>query len=299
MPLWVGLYVSMPDPPKANLKKAGYNRAIFTAIPHANQQAATTIKMTLYSKIEGHGQPLLILHGFLGMSDNWKTLATHYASDGFQVHALDLRNHGRSFHSEIFNYDAMVQDILDYCHDHQLDTISIIGHSMGGKVAMLFAVQHPNNVNKLIVADIGTKYYPPHHTEILDGLNAIDFSTKPERSDIDGILKNSIPDIGTRQFLMKSLYWQTPGQLAFRFNLAAFNQQIENIGMALPANASFDKPTLFVRGGNSHYVTDEDVAGIRLHFPNAIFETISNVGHWLHAENPTRFYEITSSFLKS
>jgi pimeloyl-ACP methyl ester carboxylesterase len=253
----------------------------------------------LYSKIEGEGKPLLILHGFLGMSDNWKSLGTQFATQGFQVHMLDLRNHGRSFHSTEFNYTVMVEDVLDYCKANNLETINIIGHSMGGKIAMLFAVTYPEKVEKLIIADIGTKYYRPHHQEILAGLNAIDFSIKPDRNEVDEILKTYVPDFGTRQFLMKSLYWQEPGQLAFRFNLAVFNNTIEEIGKALPIEAKFSKPTLFIRGGNSSYIRDKDFEGIKTHFPNAIIETIPNVGHWLHAENPKDFFEKSTEFLNS
>ncbi len=252
----------------------------------------------LHSKIEGQGKPLLILHGFLGMSDNWKTLGIQYANLGFQVHMLDLRNHGRSFHSNEFNYQVMTNDVLEYCVEHNLENISIIGHSMGGKVAMLFATTYPEKVDKLIVADIGPKYYSPHHQDILAGLNAVDFSKKPDRTQVDEILKTHIPDFGTRQFLMKSLYWEAPGQLAFRFNLPVFNAQIEQIGTELPSNAIFEKPTLFIRGGNSNYIKDEDFETIVSHFPSAVFETIPNVGHWLHAENPTLFFEKTSVFLK-
>ena len=254
--------------------------------------------MTLYSKIEGSGKPLLILHGFLGMSDNWKTLGTQYAAVGYEVHMLDLRNHGRSFHSDVFNYEVMAQDILDYCQEKNLQNIDIIGHSMGGKIAMLLATKHPELIHKLIVGDIGPKYYAPHHSDILAGLNAVDFSQKPERSEVDVVLSHYITDFGTRQFLMKSLYWQEPGQLAFRFNLPVFNKEIEQIGTPLLANAHFNKPTLFIRGGNSKYIKDEDFENIKSHFPLAIFETIPNVGHWLHAENPAMFYEITVSFLK-
>ena len=252
----------------------------------------------LYSKIEGSGKPLLILHGFLGMSDNWKTIGVQFATDGFQVHLLDLRNHGRSFHSDEFSYEVMVQDVFDYCKANNLEKINILGHSMGGKIAMLLATTHPELVGKLIVADIGPKFYPQHHQPILEGLNAVDFSKKPSRNEVETILAQYIPDFGTRQFLMKSLYWQEPGQLAFRFNLAVFNTKMEEIGKALPSTAVFDKPTLFIRGGNSNYILDEDFENIKLHFPNSKIETIPNVGHWLHAENPKAFYEITSSFLK-
>lgn len=252
----------------------------------------------LYSKIEGTGKPLLILHGFLGMSDNWKSLGMQYASEGFQVHLIDLRNHGRSLHSDEFSYDVMVKDIYEYCLTNNLSTIDIIGHSMGGKVAMLFATSYPEKVHKLIVADIGTKYYPPHHQEILNGLNAVDFNKKPSRNEVEEILKKYIPDFGTRQFLMKSLYWKEPNQLAFRFNLSVFNLQIEQIGKALPENAIFNKEVLFIRGGNSRYILEDDIENINKHFPNSIFQTIPNVGHWLHAENPKQFYEKTSAFLK-
>ena len=253
----------------------------------------------LHSKIEGSGKPLLMLHRFLGMSDNWKTLGTQYATEGFQVHMLDLRNHGRSFHSDEFNYQVMSADVLNYCIENNLENLSIIGHSMGGKVAMLFATTYPEKVEKLIIADIGPKYYSPHHQDILAGLNAVDFSTKPDRTQVDEILKMHISDFGTRQFLMKSLYWKEPGQLAFRFNLEVFNKKIEEIGVELPSAALFQKPTLFIRGGNSNYIKDEDFQGIKNHFPQAQIETITNVGHWLHAENPKEFYEKTSAFLKA
>jgi pimeloyl-ACP methyl ester carboxylesterase len=191
----------------------------------------------------------------------------------------------------------MVQDVLDYCAHYGLQTISVIGHSMGGKLAMLLATQHPNLVRQLIVADIGPKYYPQHHQEILMGLNAIDFSVQPERSQVDAQLQHYIPDFGTRQFLLKNLYWQTPGQLAFRFNLPVLTQEIEQVGTALPQSAHYDLPTLFVRGGNSKYILDTDWDNILSHFPKAQLETIPNVGHWLHAENPTLFFSITSRFL--
>ena len=252
----------------------------------------------LYSKIEGSGKPLLILHGFLGMSDNWKTLGTQFGTEGFQVHMIDLRNHGRSLHSEEFTYEMMVQDIFEYCHANNLENINIIGHSMGGKVAMLVGTTNPELVNKLIVADIGPKFYPQHHQDILAGLNAVDFSKKPTRNEVEEIMSQYIPDFGTRQFLMKSLYWQEPGQLAFRFNLEVFNKKMDEIGVPLPPNAVFEKPTLFIRGGNSNYVLDSDFEGIKQHFPNFTIETIPNAGHWLHAENPVLFHQITSSFLK-
>ncbi len=252
----------------------------------------------LYSKIEGKGKPLLILHGFLGMSDNWKTLGSQFADDGFEVHLLDLRNHGRSFHSDDFTYTDMVGDLVEYCDHHKLETVAILGHSMGGKLAMFFATTHPERVEKLLIADIATKYYRPHHEDILRGLNAVDFSKKPSRDEVDQMIAPHVPDVGTRQFLMKSLHWKEPGQLAFRFNLDAFNRYVEQIGEAVPDAAVFDGPTLFLKGANSRYIKDEDHHQIKKHFPQAGIVSIENAGHWLHAENPEDFYRSAIDFLK-
>lgn len=254
--------------------------------------------MVLHSRIEGEGKPLLIIHGYLGMSDNWKTLSGKYVEAGFQVHALDMRNHGKSFHSDEFTYDAMVSDLVEYCKANDITKTDIIGHSMGGKAAMFFATAHPEMVDRLVVADIGPKYYDPHHQDIMAGLNAIDFSVKPERSDVEEVLKEYIEDFGTRQFLMKNLYWKEPGQLAFRFNLEVFNEKIDNIGQALPENAKFDGPTLFLRGDRSNYIKDVDFDLIKSHFPQAEIKDIKNSGHWLHAENPQDFLTETLTFLK-
>ena len=253
----------------------------------------------LYSKIEGSGKPFVIMHGFLGMSDNWKTLGAQFADQGYEVHMLDMRNHGRSIQSEEFNYPLMVQDVVAYCQEKNLNSIALLGHSMGGKVAMFTATQFPDLVEKLMVADIGVKYYKPHHQDILEGLSAVDFSKKPSRSEVEEVLIPYIPDFGTRQFLMKSLYWESPGQLAFRFNLDAFIANKEAIGDALPQEAIFEKPTLFLKGANSNYILDSDVSQIKQHFPKATIEEIAKAGHWLHAENPSDFFDKTMQFLKS
>jgi esterase len=253
--------------------------------------------MILNSRIEGEGKPFVILHGFLGMSDNWKTLGSQFAEVGFQVHMLDMRNHGKSFHSDDFSYELMANDVKEYCEFHQLENIILLGHSMGGKAAMLLATLHPELIEKLIIADIGPKFYPQHHQPILEGLNAVDFSKQPSRSEVEEIVSQYITDFGTRQFLLKSLYWKEKEQLAFRFNLEVFNTKIEEIGKALPTENKFEKPTLFLRGSKSNYILDEDFETIHSHFPNVKIETISKAGHWLHAENPTEFYEKTISFV--
>ena len=253
----------------------------------------------LFSRIEGAGKPLFIIHGFMGMSDNWKTLSGQYVAAGFQVHALDMRNHGKSFHSDVFDYAAMVEDLVEYMDGNNLQQADIIGHSMGGKAAMFFAVKYPEKVNRLVVADIGPKYYAPHHQDVLAALNAVDFSQKPDRSGVEAMMGQYLSDAGTRQFLMKNLYWVEPGQLGFRINLLVFNEKVENIGEALPQGAHFDGPTLFLRGDRSNYIKDEDFGLIKTHFPQADIKTISNSGHWVHAENPKAFLEYTLDFLKA
>lgn len=251
----------------------------------------------LYSKIEGEGKPFLILHGFLGMSDNWKTLGAQFAAMGFQVHMLDLRNHGRSFESPEFSYQLMAEDVLDYCQQNNFEDIVLLGHSMGGKVAMQFACDYPEYVSKLIIADIGPKYYAPHHQSILEGLQSVNFTLKPSRSEVDKKLETYIPDFGTRQFLLKSLYWKEQGQLDFRFNLKFLTNNIEEIGKSLPFDKVFYKEVLFLKGQNSSYILDNDVEDIKKQFPLMQLETISNAGHWLHAENPKEFLEKVGVFL--
>lgn len=253
----------------------------------------------LHSRIEGQGRPLLVLHGYLGMSDNWRTLSTRYAEAGFEVHALDLRNHGRSFHAEAFSQKLMVEDVYTYCKHHKLDQVSIIGHSMGGKLAMFFAISYPEMIDKLIIADISVRAYAPHHQDILTALNAVDFDLHTDRKEIEAVISQYIDQPGVVQFLMKNVYRKSPEQLAYRMNLNVLTDKYENIGIALPNTARFAKPVLFLRGENSGYIKERDVQDIRVHFPQADIQTISKAGHWLHAENPDDFFNISLNYLNS
>ncbi len=250
----------------------------------------------LHSTIQGSGEPLLILHGYFGMSDNWKTLGNKF-SEVYQVHLIDQRNHGRSFHADKFNYDLLVADLLHYIKYHQIDKIHLLGHSMGGKTAMLFAVTHPKLVAKLIIADISPRKYEPHHNAILAGLNSIDFSIQNSRSLVDSKLAEFISDIGVRQFLLKNVYWIEKGKLAFRFNLKVLKENNSNIGEALPNFASFKGKSLFLKGSKSDYITEDEYDIIEKHFPNSKIVSIANAGHWLHAENPSEFYKSVINFL--
>jgi pimeloyl-ACP methyl ester carboxylesterase len=251
----------------------------------------------VHSKIIGEGAPLLILHGYFGMSDNWKSLGNKFGED-FQIHLIDQRNHGRSFHAGNFDYDLLVEDIVQYIKHHQLEKVIVLGHSMGGKAAMLFAVKYPTLVAKLIIVDIAPRYYQPHHTDILKALNSVDFLIHNTRKLVDQKIAELIPDIGVRYFLLKNVYWKEKGLLAYRFNLQSLTENNSEVGKALPSFTTFDGETLFLAGGNSGYITESEVPMIKAHFPKATIKTIANVGHWLHAEKPKAFYELVMRFLK-
>jgi pimeloyl-ACP methyl ester carboxylesterase len=255
--------------------------------------------MQLYSNILEEGKPFVILHGFLGMSDNWKTLGTQFSEYGFQVHLIDQRNHGRSFHDSEFNYEVLVEDLKQYCDEHQLKDIVLLGHSMGGKTAMLFATTYPELVSKLIVADISPRFYPVHHDAILEGLSALDFNEISSRGEADKALSSYVSDPGTRMFLLKNLYWVEKGQLGLRINLEVLKNEVAEVGEALPSYSRFEKDTLFLRGDRSEYIGIEDERIIKNHFSKAVIETISNAGHWLHAENPKDFFKAVINFVNS
>ncbi|WP_019037103.1 alpha/beta fold hydrolase [Psychroflexus tropicus] len=253
--------------------------------------------MKLHSKIKGNGNPLIILHGFLGMGDNWKTLANSYAKEGFEVHLVDQRNHGRSPHDEAFNYELLAEDLKAYLKEKDIKSASIIGHSMGGKTAMRFATLYPKMIDKLIIVDIAPKYYPPHHQQILEGLQAIADSKLSSRTDADELLANYITELPVRQFLLKNLYWKTQNEMALRMNLKALQSNIAEIGKALPLGSTYSKETLFIRGGNSDYIKDSDKSQIASHFQNFTIETIPNAGHWIHAEKREDFLKLSLEFL--
>jgi len=253
--------------------------------------------MRLYSNIIGEGKPFVILHGFLGMGDNWKTLGKQFSNLGYQVHLVDQRNHGRSFHSDEFNYDLMVSDLKSYIEFHGIEKILVMGHSMGGKTAMTFATKYPELVSHLIVADISPRYYPIHHDTILNGLTALDFKTISSRTEADTALSAHISDKRIRQFLLKNLYWIDKEQLGLRINLPVLKKEVEEVGEALETLAKYNGPVLVLRGDRSEYIQPADTALILRHFPKAKIESIANAGHWLHAENPKAFYAAVTSFI--
>jgi len=254
--------------------------------------------MKLFYRRSGQGQPLIILHGLFGQSDNWNTLAKQFSDNGFQVYAVDARNHGLSPHSDEWNYKVMSDDILELIKDNNLEDVIFMGHSMGGKVAMQFAIDHPQHLDKLIVVDIAPKYYPLHHQSVLAALQAVDFSVVKARREVEDVLSQYISDLGTKQFLLKNIYWKENGELAWRFNLNVMVQKIENIGEATVSDKICDVTTLFIRGEKSNYILEEDIDLIQEIFPRSILETITDAGHWVHAEKPKAFFECVMKFIK-
>ena len=244
----------------------------------------------LNSNIIGEGEKnLLILHGFLGMGDNWKTHAKNLAEKGYCVHLIDQRNHGRSFWSVDFSYKLMVEDLKYYMDHHQISSAIILGHSMGGKTVMNFALKHPNRLSKLFVIDTSPRFYERHHDYILDALLKIDLKKINKRINVDLELSKTIKDVSLRNFLMKNLFWKEPNVLEFRFNLQSLHLNIDEVGKEITYSDQFKKPTYFFKGENSDYIKDVDYKSILNLFPNSKLISISNSGHWLHADNSEEF----------
>jgi len=251
--------------------------------------------MKLNYKRTGEGEPLVILHGLLGMLDNWMSHARALERT-YDVIVVDARNHGRSPWDNTFDYEVMAADLEELLDDLFLSEVNLLGHSMGGKTVMKFAQNHPDWVQKLIIADIGPKSYPIQHERILRGLQSVPLDRLEKRSDAEGYLADHIEEPGVRQFLMKSLYRNETKSFAWRFNLEVIERNIGRVGETI-LDRPFDGPTLFVRGSESNYIRPEDEEGIHLVFPQATIETIPRAGHWLHADQPEIFLEIIRSFL--
>lgn len=250
----------------------------------------------LNHKILGEGEPLVILHGLFGSLDNWMTLGKKWAEDR-QVILVDQRNHGNSFHSDEFNYSVMADDLAKLLNHLKINKATILGHSMGGKTAMEFAINHQEKVEKLIVADIGPKYYPVHHHTILKAFYSVPVKELKSRNEADDMVSKLIPDFSTRQFLLKNLAREKDG-FSWKMNLDVIANNIEEVGKAMNQNAKFEKSTLFVRGSKSDYILNDDVNLIHSIFSKSKLETIEGAGHWLHAEKPDEFFEVVNSFLQ-
>ncbi len=253
--------------------------------------------MKLFFKKTGEGKPLIILHGLFGMGDNWASLSKIFSEKGFCCYLVDQRNHGKSPHSEDFTYETMVEDLLELMIDEKISKADIIGHSMGGKTAMFFALNHPDRINKLIVADMAPRYYAPHHDAIFSALNSIDTSGLLSRKEAEEQLRAALKDESTIQFLLKNLYWKDDKHLDWRFGFLEIEKNIEEIGKELPPDSLINISVLFLRGERSGYINEKDRIEIKRIFPLAEIKTIPDAGHWIHAENPKIFMGMVIEYL--
>ena len=252
----------------------------------------------LNHRIIGEGQPLIILHGLFGSLDNWLTLGKRF-SKFYQLILVDQRNHGKSFHSPEFDYTAMADDLDHLIDELNLKEVMLLGHSMGGKTVMQFAAFHPDKVDKIVVADIGPKQYPVHHQTIIDALKSVPLSQVKNREDVEISLSKLISEVGVRTFLMKNLKRNSDGGFSWKMNLKDITDNIEEVGKELDYYLPIDKPIMFIRGGESNYILDDDYSDIEEIFPEASFTTVENAGHWLHADQPDVFFDKVIDFLKS
>jgi esterase len=264
--------------------------------------------MKLFFREAGQGQPLIILHGLFGSSDNWYSLSKIFATK-FRVFTIDQRNHGQSPHSDDHSYKLLTEDLEEFINDQKLEKPIILGHSMGGKVAMNFAIKDPSKTGKLIVVDIMPKSYPLHHDHILSGMKSLDLTNIKSRGEAEAILAPKIPKIDERQFIMKNLA-RSPSRSApaeqgdeqqhfeWKINLDSLDKNIEKMGEPLQYEGQYTGPTLFIKGGKSWYYKDGDEATVAKYFPNAQWVTL-DTGHWVQAEKPKEFEETVLNWLST
>lgn len=254
--------------------------------------------MDLYFRKYGEGQALIILHGLFGQSDNWNTIAKKLAENNLSVYTVDLRNHGHSPHSDEMDYSLMAKDVKQLIDKEHISSPILLGHSMGGKVSMWVDYSFPNLLKKLIVVDIAPKAYLPGHTDVFEAFNAIDFSVIKTRKEAETVLRKHLSNEAVVQFLLKNIYWETPEKLNWRFNLKSIQDHYDEILKPIPTYSSLTN-TLFIRGEKSPYISNEDWKDIIKIYPNAKLETISNAGHWVHADQPNLFMETLLKFVHS
>lgn len=252
--------------------------------------------MRLHFQVQGEGLPLIILHGFLGSLENWQSMSKRLAAL-YKVYSIDLRNHGRSPHSRTMNYPVMAQDVREFIDEHGMEPPTLLGHSMGGKVAMQLAAQHPNEIEKLIVVDIAPRAYPPAHRPMLMAMDAADLPGCKSFGAVGDVLASAISDPAVRQFVMKNLKRDESGEFHWRIGLAAIIENYDNLTAAIAPENRFEKPACFIRGGLSDFVQEGDLAPIREIFPTAEFHSIPRAGHWVHVANAGDFYTVVSDFL--
>jgi len=256
-----------------------------------------TVELAYTEQGEGDGEALVIAHGLFGSATNWRSLARRLA-DGRRVYAVDLRNHGRSPHTDTMDYPAMAADVLAFLDARGLERPALLGHSMGGKAVMQVALEHPARVSRLVVADIAPVRYEHEFEDLIGAMRGVDLARVERRSDADRQLAGAVDDAGLRTFLLQNLE-STEGGFRWRIHLDGIEGSLDEL-LGFPAadgDRVYAGPTLFVRGERSRYVRDDDAPLIRERFPEARIETVADAGHWLHAENPQGFLEIVAPFL--
>lgn len=255
--------------------------------------------MELFFRHYGAGQPLIILHGLLGMSDNWVTIAKRLA-EKYSVYIPDLRNHGQSPHSIDFSYELMVDDLLEFIENNHIQDPVIAGHSMGGKVAMLFAVNHPDLLKALIVVDISPVAYDNHDFNfgIVSAMMSVDLIAVNSREEVSEVLQRSIPNEVTRLFVMKNLHRKAAHQFEWRINLNAISENLPKMVGSIESDKIYSKPTLFIRGSESDYIDETQFPVIKKMFPDSEITTIEGSGHWVHADKPEETFAVIYSFLQ-
>lgn len=253
--------------------------------------------MKLNYKVLGEGKSIIILHGLFGSLDNWMTLAKSWSKE-YQVWLIDQRNHGQSAHSDEFSYELMVEDLRSFIQEHDLVKPVILGHSMGGKTAMLFAMMYPDLLDKLIVVDIAPVSYQVHHYPIIEAMESLNLSIIESRKQADVELSKKLEAIGVRQFLLKNLYRKERDEFAWRFNLPILKREIEPISEWNVQAGIYDGETLFIKGGASDYILEKYSSSIADQFTNYTLTEVENAGHWVHAEATELFSEKVRSFMK-
>ena len=268
--------------------------------------------MQLAYKKLGKGYPMIILHGLYGNSDNWYSIGKKLA-DYFEIYLIDLRNHGKSPHSNEHSYQAMQKDLVEFFEDHKINKAIILGHSMGGKTSMLFALLHPEKIFKLIIADIAPKAYislndyqkhATDHLNIMQAFLSIKLDKHESRVSVENEFSEFVNDLSTRRFLLKNLERRQDGSFYWLINIESLNRALPNmLDDSDFKNIKFDRgltdfPVLFLKGERSDYILDKDIYLIKNYFPNALITTIFDAGHWLHSEQPGLFLKSIKYFLE-
>ncbi len=259
----------------------------------------SSVKLLNYQQ-HGQGEHIILIHGLFGSLENLNMVAKRLSND-YCVTSVDVRNHGNSFHQQGMSYTELAQDVINLLDELSIDYCHLLGHSMGGKIAMQIALSNPQRVSKLLVADIAPVEYPPHHLTIIEGLQAIDLTKVQKRKDADNQLASYVEDTGVRQFLLRNIVINEQKQFQFKCNLNNIKQGYQQIMQAnfTQDGQPFTGKTLFIKGGNSNYITAKHQNTIATLFPNAKAKIIQNAGHWLHAEKTVVFNKIVTNFLAS